>query len=144
MSLDLRDQLLKLVNNDDKRNIIISKYGDQFIKDLSEKFVEESSIKFKEGLSSMAFRAYYNSKIIQTLAKDALSNSLDWSESIACFIYLTNYLITPNFFLEWIYEWLREAYEKYPNSVLLKFLYAYAINFYKGYEYVFRTATTSA
>jgi hypothetical protein len=45
------------------------------------------------------------------------------------------------FFLEWIYEWLRKAYEKYPNSVLLKFLYGYAINFYKGYEYVFSKNT---
>ena len=53
---------------------------------------------------------------------------------VTSFLYLTNYLQNPSLFIVSLYEWCTKAYESHPNSALIKFLYAHAIQYYKTYQ----------
>jgi tetratricopeptide (TPR) repeat protein len=147
-----------LVNDEEKRDLIPK--SDDFIKELSIQFLEEvlsktakvlklcpdlfsklTNVGQQPTLFPIEIQEYVTEllkrdTVIAEIAKDALT-SLSGSEIVARFLYFVNHLQNPWYFMQWIYEWITEAYKKYPDSVLLKFLCGQVIYYYKGYQHAF-------
>ncbi|HEY7080756.1 MAG TPA: tetratricopeptide repeat protein, partial [Nitrososphaeraceae archaeon] len=67
---------------------------------------------------------------------ETAKNSLNDSELYAFFLYLSDSLRNPILFRAWIFQWLIEVVKRYKNeeSVILKFVYGFAINYCELFE----------
>jgi tetratricopeptide (TPR) repeat protein len=122
--------LLSLLK-DGKDQSIMAKVGDEFIEEASYQFREQ--IIMEEDLSSNPSSTIVSEtgqtgykKSLQDSLKEMSSvalGSLNWSEDFARFIYLADVNLT----MPGVKGWLNEAYERYPKSNVLKFIYAQAL-----------------
>ena len=139
-SIEFRDKLLELINDQEIKNSIARIDGDKFIEELSRQFRREGQFQkllythrndnfflHSINMDEETRMAYDRMCLIAESAK----SSLDDCELYALFLYLSDSLRNPILFGGWIFQWLIEVVKRYKKkeSVILKFVYGYAINY---------------
>lgn len=144
-SSKFREELLGLINDHEKRKDMELIDDDRFIEELSRQFrnigqferllYKHENEDLLESSINMDKKTREMYDIMYAIA-DAAKNSLNDCETYALFLYLSDSLRNPILFNGWIFQWIIEVTKKFKKneSVILKFVYGFAINYCELFE----------
>jgi tetratricopeptide (TPR) repeat protein len=146
---EFRDKLLDLIIGDGvKRNEVALMEDDRFVEELARQFRKIQQFQKlmyqhkNDDLSSLSINMDEETRLIydkMCLVAASAKNSLHDCELYALFLYLSDSLRNPILFRGWIFQWLIEVVKRYKKeeSVILKFVYGFAIDYCELFETLF-------